>query len=74
MANKIVSKRGGAATHAKDYRDTLINAKEAAMILRQPISRVRERVQAGEIPVEGWDKTQPYFKAGAIMDLAASPS
>lgn len=66
----IRSKRGGHATAAKRFEDTILNLTEAAAMLRRPVSTVREQAQAGELPVVGWDRTQPFFKAGDIMALA----
>ncbi len=65
----IRSKRGGHATTAKRFEDTVLNITEAAALLRRPVSRVREQAQAGELPVMGWDGDRPFFKAGDIMDL-----
>ncbi len=67
--SSIRSRRGGHATTAKSFEETVLDAKEAAALLRRPISTVREQAHAGELPVMGWDRTQPFFKAGDIMAL-----
>ncbi len=68
--SSIRSKRGGHATTAKRFEDTVLNITETAMLLKCSVSRVRQRAEAGELPVLGWDGTQPFFKAGDIMDLS----
>ncbi len=72
MSEQIVGKRGGYAATAKRFEDTVINAQEAAALLRRATSKVRAQAEAGELPVLGWDGSQPYFKAGTIMDLAGN--
>lgn len=73
MGRSMSGKRGAHATNAKRFEDTIINAKEAAALLRCSVSRVRERAQQEDLPVLGWEGTQPYFKAGDIMELASRP-
>lgn len=68
--SSIRSKRGGHATKATRFEDTILNIKEAGALLRKPLSIVREMAQAGELEAEGWDGTQPFFKAAKVMEIA----
>ncbi len=70
--SSIRSKRGGRATTAKRFEDTVLNITETAMLLKCSVSRVRQRSEAGELPVLGWDGDKPFFKAGDIMALSPS--
>ncbi len=52
--SSIRSKRGGHATTAKRFEDTVLNITEAAMLLKCSVSRVRQRSEAGSSARLGW--------------------
>lgn len=70
MPKDIKKVRGGHQTTAKTFEDTILDIREASLILKRSISRVRDEARTGELPVEGWSGDRPFFKAGKIMEIA----